>query len=46
MRSLTIFSLFAASLAWGDWTDYEGEKAYLRTWIEERTALFDADHPL
>ena len=23
MRSLTIFSLFAASLAWGDWTDYE-----------------------
>jgi len=30
----------------GDWTDYEGERAYLDTWIDERITLFDADHPL
>ncbi len=25
-----------------DWTDYQGEKAYLYRWIEERAALFEA----
>ena len=25
-----------------DWTDYQGEKAYLYQWIEERSALFEA----
>ena len=29
----------------GDWTDYEGEKAYLYTWLEERAELYRADHP-
>ena len=29
-----------------DWTDYEGERAYLDTWIDERITLFDEDHPL
>jgi hypothetical protein len=28
-----------------NWTDYEAEKAYLYQWIEERHALFLANHP-
>lgn len=29
----------------GDWTDYEGEKAYVRTWISARHDLFERLHP-
>ncbi len=29
----------------GDWTDYEGEKQYLYTWLEERAELYRIDHP-
>ena len=28
-----------------DWTDYEGEKAYLYQWVEDRAALFEEAHP-
>ena len=28
-----------------DWTDYEGEKAYLTAWIEARYELFEEAHP-
>lgn len=30
--------------AYGDWTDYQGEKAYLRRWMADRAALFEANH--
>jgi spore coat protein H len=29
----------------GDWTDYEGEKAYLYAWLEARAELFRVNHP-
>ncbi|MFT5458606.1 MAG: hypothetical protein ACI9K2_005114, partial [Myxococcota bacterium] len=29
----------------GDWTDYDGEKAYLREWIDDRAEWADARHP-
>jgi hypothetical protein len=29
----------------GDWTEYGGEKAYVRAWLEDRAALFEALHP-
>lgn len=29
----------------GDWQDFEGEKAYLYTWLDERAALFERMHP-
>ncbi len=28
-----------------DWTDYEGEKAYLHQWIDDRAARFEYLHP-
>ena len=28
-----------------NWTDYQAEKAYLYTWVQERGALFQANHP-
>ena len=29
----------------GDWTDYDGEKDYLYTWVEDRAEHFEALHP-
>ncbi|MDP2307945.1 MAG: CotH kinase family protein [Pseudomonadota bacterium] len=28
-----------------DWTDYQGEKAYLYQWVADRAAYFEAAHP-